>query len=115
MTSDEIVKIALIGCWTLLGVGLVLYVWRRQSVAKETKKAEQSRVATENMEKIYNYLLQKPEGATMADITNLLLVDETQTAEYLGQLEASGIVRQFVGDDASNMFALNQNSQFNLS
>lgn len=114
MSSIEIVKIALVSCWVLLGVGLVLFIWKRQAKVAETKESKTSQANNEKLEQLYNYLVQHPEGVTMRDITGLLLVDENQASQYLGQLEALGIVGQTSGPNGQSSFTLNKDSEFNL-
>ena len=114
MSSTELVKVMLVVCWVLLGIGLVLYVWRRQAKAADSKKAQINRENAAKLEELYNFLVQRPEGVTMSEITQLLMVDENQAAQYLGQLEANGIVRQTTGEGGSSLFSLNKDSEFNL-
>ncbi len=104
-------------CWVLLGIGLVLFIWRRQSVAggrEQIRLTKQAQENAENLEKLYNFLLGHSEGATMQEVIQALLVEESQAVQYLGQLEARGIVRQFRDENGDNSFALNKDSEFNL-
>ncbi len=117
MSSIDIVKIALVGCWVLLGIGLVLYVWKKQAKAAGAATESQSkasRESAEKMEQLYNFLVQKPEGAKMEELTSFLMADESSTSEYLAQLESLGIVHQFKGEDLGTYYGLNKNSEFNL-
>lgn len=116
MSSIELVKIVLVGCWVMLGLSLVLFVWHRQAKAGGDKLEHRRKQAQEdaaNLEKLYNYLLEHSEGASMQDVIQFLLVEEPQAVQYLGQLEARGIVRQFRDGNGENAFMLNANSEFN--
>lgn len=93
----------------LLGIGLVLFVWKRQ---EKTKTETNTRNAAD-LERLYNFLVQSPDGVSTKDITALLLVDENQAGQYVAQLEAQGIVRQFAGPGGAALYALNKDSEFN--
>src|SRR4051812_20938173 len=107
MSSTDIVKIMLVACWTLLGIGLVLYVWRKQAKAAAGPKTKQE--IDSNVEKLYGYFIEHPDGALLSDIISELGIKEDIVVQGLVQLETMGVVSQ-QNRGSQSYFVLNKNS-----
>lgn len=109
MDTVALVKIMLVVFWVMLGIVLVLYVWRKQAKAATVN---QSKEIASNVEKVYEYFIQNPDGVRLADVAAALNIKEDIAVQCLVQLETMGVVGQ-INRDNQNYFVLNKNSELN--
>jgi len=103
--------------WTVLGIGIVLFIWFKQESAKKKSGTANSFDSFASMEKIYNHFLRHMDRVDVSDVAQLLGKPEDIVRDYLGQMEAMGTIKRQTDESQTDYFILdtaNQSSVFRV-
>jgi hypothetical protein len=100
-------KLFFVGLWVVIGVALVLFVWKRASQAGGRQNTKDAESDFKNLRQLYFYLLNNPEPINSLQAAGLARVSEEKAEQYLAQMEAMGILNHTLAEGQSGYYTLN--------